>query len=91
MDGLLIGISSVAGANAGIIMTVALSIEMFFLGLTFSASLAVLPQHVRVPIVMGAPVMIMVGGAVGSLAASALMHDPVLQAGLVSFGSELLL
>jgi len=40
MDGLLIGISAVAGKQAGIIMMVALAIEMTFLGLTFSSSLS---------------------------------------------------
>lgn len=37
MDGLLIGLSSVAGQSAGLIMSIALTIEMAFLGVTFSA------------------------------------------------------
>lgn len=37
MDGLLIGLSAVAGQSAGLVMSVALTIEMGFLGLTFSA------------------------------------------------------
>ena len=40
MDGLLIGLSAVAGKSAGLVMSVALTIEMTFLGLTFSAGVA---------------------------------------------------
>eukprot|EP00041_Stephanoeca_diplocostata_P021338 m.495825 g.495825 ORF g.495825 m.495825 type:complete len:216 (+) comp21802_c2_seq21:103-750(+) len=40
VDGFLIGISSAAGhANAGVVMTAALSIEMGFLGMTYSTAL----------------------------------------------------
>lgn len=39
MDGLLIGLSAVAGKSAGFVMSVALTIEMTFLGLTFSAGI----------------------------------------------------
>ena len=39
IDGLLIGISSASGAQAGVVITGALAIEMGFLGLTFASCL----------------------------------------------------
>lgn len=86
MDGLLIGISAVAGQNAGLIMTVALTIEMMFLGLTFSASLRHLPSLQRYGLVTGAPLMILVGGTVGAYAAALLSANPIVQIGLIAFG-----
>lgn len=89
MDGLLIGISAVAGQNAGLIMTVALTIEMMFLGLTFSASLQSLSNvALRYLLVTGAPLMILVGGAVGAWAAALLSANPIMQIGLIAFGGE---
>lgn len=89
MDGLLIGISAVAGQNAGLIMTVALTIEMMFLGLTFSASLQTLSNvALRYLLVTGAPLMILVGGAVGAWAAALLSANPIMQIGLIAFGGE---
>lgn len=119
MDGLLIGLSSVAGKSAGLVMSVALTIEMSFLGVTFSAGVGkVRGKATRTPsvpasanlirgsktysrqnsrsfphtpnfpqvrpalrnlLVTGAPLMILVGGAVGALAAAALSANPVMQ------------
>jgi hypothetical protein len=45
------GISAVAGANAGVVMAVALTIEMMFLGLTYSAAVQHLPAWKRYPLV----------------------------------------
>lgn len=63
VDGFLIGISSALGhSNAGVVMTVALSIEMGFLGMTFAASLRAQPATRRIPTIVAPPIFLLVGG-----------------------------
>lgn len=91
MDGLLIGLAAVAGKSAGLIMSIALTIEMGFLGLTFSAGVSKVEPVLRYALVVGAPLMILVGGTVGALAAALLAANPTYQVGLLSFGAASLL
>ena len=60
-------------------MSIALTIEMGFLGLTFSAGVSKVPPTMRNALVVGAPLMILVGGSVGALAAALLAANPVYQ------------
>jgi zinc transporter, ZIP family len=68
-------------AKAGIVMAVALTIEMTFLGLTFSASISALPFHMRGILIAVGPLFILFGGVIGAATAAALTANPVLQAG----------
>lgn len=45
----------------------------------------------RYALVVGAPLMILVGGAIGALAAAALSANPIMQVGLIAFGVAALL
>ena len=91
VDGLLIGISSAGGANAGIVITVALSIEMGFLGLTFASSLRKQPLHRRGLAVMLPPFLLICGAALGGLLGEVLAASQPLHTGLLAFGVAALL
>jgi ZIP family zinc transporter len=93
VDGLLIGIASTSGANAGKVMAVALAIEMGFLGLTFATTILSLRQpRVRVlASVLAPPLLLAAGGGLGGLTASLLASSPVLHVGLIAFGVAALL
>eukprot|EP00727_Mastigamoeba_balamuthi_P000245 m51a1_g10217 hypothetical protein (323) ;mRNA; r:111874-113259 len=92
MDGLLVGISFVAGElTAGLIMALALAIEMAFLGVTTSASVKKrrVARAVAVPLCVAIPLLIMAMSFVG---ASVLAHlSGPLFAALLSFGLAALL
>lgn len=85
IDGLILGISFAAGARQGLPLTIALTIEVLFLGLTLAAEFVeTLASHSKVVALTGAiglalPVGALLGGPVGSLPA------PVL-AGFYAFG-----
>jgi ZIP family zinc transporter len=93
VDGLLIGIASVNGGNAGVVMAIALSIEMGFLGLTFGTTMATLRRSRACLLctVILPPLLLAVGGAFGGLLASLLEGSPALHTGLLSFGVAALL
>jgi len=99
IDGFLIGISSASaetagggGSNAGVVMAVALTIEMGFLGLTFAMS-TVRKQSTAVAFIsiLAPPCLILLGCAVGAFGAAQLAAEPSLHVGLVSFGIAALL
>jgi ZIP family zinc transporter len=93
VDGLLIGISSSSGRNAGVVMAVALAIEMGFLGLTFSTAVkAARPGACAWLLSVAVPPAVLVGGgALGAAAASALADNVAMHTGLISFGVAALL
>lgn len=91
VDGFLIGLASASGMNAGAVMACALAIEMGFLGLTFSASLRPQPRSRSMPVIVLLPLMLVVGGVVGSLIAELVSQSPALHIGLLSFGVAALL
>lgn len=93
VDGLLIGIASASGRNAGVVMAVALSIEMGFLGLTFGTTMATLRRSRACLLcaVILPPLLLAVGGAFGGMTASMLEGSPALHTGLLSFGVAALL
>ena len=91
LDGLLIGLGFAAGQKQGVLLTMALSLEVFFLGLACATTLAANGASRRrvllVPVMLGA--LLLAGGAVGAVAASALAA-PALDA-LLAFGVAALL
>jgi len=91
VDGFLIGISGASGASAGLVMSIALTIEMGFLGLTFALAVSKQPPSVALAAVIVPPVILILGGVGGTFAADGLSHEPVLHVGLISFGVSALL
>jgi len=85
VDGLVLGIAFAAGAKAGILLTVALTIEVMFLGLTVANELGEGGASkgkvvgLTAALVLLLPLGALLGGPVGSLPAA-------VQAGFLSFG-----
>jgi len=96
LDGLLVGIASQASGlegNGGIVMAVAISVEMLFVGITTAGSMrsskGSLPLKVFVSIFL--PLCIIAGGIGGAVVADSLQsHLPVYK-GVVGFGTAALL
>ena len=91
VDGLLVGVSSVESSSAGVIMAVALTIEMTFLGVTYSLAVRDQPMGRRVFALVLAPAVLIVGGLGGAVMASSLSEYPFLKTGLLAFGVAALL
>jgi len=99
IDGFLIGISSASGdtaggggSNAGLVMAIALTIEMGFLGLTFAMGpLKQQSRSVCFASILAPPCLILLGCIVGAFGAAQLASEPALHVGLVSFGIAALL
>jgi len=91
VDGFLIGITAVSGHTAGLVMSIALSVEMGFLGLTFAATMRKQNACVGFISVLVPPICLALGGCVGALAAGLMESTPPLHVGLVSFGMAALL
>lgn len=90
MDGLLIGIVLAVSVHAGAIMTLATTIEMGFLGITFGALLKPCGGK-RWVLAALAPLILVAGGVAGTLSASTLQDHPALFNGIVAFGASALL
>ncbi|CZH59736.1 TPA: hypothetical protein JBA76_08020 [Legionella pneumophila subsp. pneumophila] len=91
IDGILIGVAFLAGERGGILIAIALAIEIFFLGLSTTATLGA--RQVSVPICLLTSlilaILIPVGAALG---ASLLIHLPLsITNGILSFGVAALL
>lgn len=91
IDGLLVGVGFAAGAETGILITVALTFEVLFLGLATVASLSVAgaPRRRVLAVVAAFAVLLMVGAAVGGIVLGGLSGDPFLA--VLGFGSAALL
>lgn len=91
LDGLLIGLGFAAGQKQGLLLTIAMSLEVFFLGLACSTTLAAngasRARILLVPLMLG--VLLLVGASVGAVALSTLAA-PALDA-LLAFGVAALL
>ena len=90
IDGLVLGLAFVAGTRAGILLTIALTLEVLFLGLTLVTELG---ETVRskariVAIAAGIALMLPLGAAVATPVA---LLPPVYIAGFLSFGLMALL
>jgi zinc transporter, ZIP family len=89
IDGLLIGIAMTAGLKQGVLLTVALTLELFSLGLAMALNFGASRPMVRVLAPTGIACLIIVGALVGeTLLVDASVHT---LAGLLSFGCAALL
>jgi ZIP family zinc transporter len=91
VDGFLIGITAVSGHTAGLVMSLALSVEMGFLGLTFATTMRKQQPLVGIVSVLIPPVCLALGGVIGALLAGVMASSPPLHVALISFGMAALL
>ncbi|RZM19698.1 MAG: transporter, partial [Sphingomonas sp.] len=90
IDGLVLGLAFVAGGKAGILLTIALTLEVLFLGLTVTTELGeTIRSKARiVAITVGIALLLPIGAA---LATPVALLSPVVIAGFLSFGLMALL
>ena len=90
IDGLVLGLAFIAGGKAGLLLTIALTLEVLFLGLTVTAELgATIRSKARiVAITVGIALLLSIGAA---LATPIALFPPVVIAGFLSFGLMALL
>ena len=90
IDGLVLGLAFVAGAKAGLLLTIALTLEVLFLGLTVTTELGeTIRSKARiVAITMGIALLLPIGAALATPVAT---FPPVVIAGFLSFGLMALL
>jgi zinc transporter, ZIP family len=91
MDGLLVGLGFAAGATTGLLLTVALTLEVLFLGLSTAVTLrtAGAPQGRLLATLAALALMIVVGALLGSTLLAGL-SGPWLE-GVLAFGAAALL
>ncbi len=90
IDGLVLGLAFVAGGKAGVLLTIALTLEVLFLGLTVTTELGeTIKSKARIiGITMGIALLLPIGAAVATPVAT---FPPVVIAGFLSFGLMALL
>jgi ZIP family zinc transporter len=90
IDGLVLGLAFVAGGKAGVLLTIALTLEVLFLGLTVTTELGeTIKSKVRIiAITMGIALLLPIGAAIATPVAT---FPPVVIAGFLSFGLMALL
>ncbi len=91
VDGLLVGVAYAAGAQVGLLLTIALTIEILFLGLATAAALTE-ARATRARVIAttaGLCIPVMVGGVIGTTLLSGLSGDAL--AVVLSFGAAALL
>ena len=90
IDGLVLGLAFVAGGKAGVLLTIALTLEVLFLGLTVTTELGeTIKSKARIMgITMGIALLLPIGAAIATPVAT---FPPVVIAGFLSFGLMALL
>ncbi|MET4594485.1 MULTISPECIES: ZIP family metal transporter [unclassified Sphingomonas] len=90
IDGLVLGLAFVAGGKAGVLLTIALTLEVLFLGLTVTTELGkTFKSKARIiGITMGIALLLPIGAAIATPVAT---FPPVVIAGFLSFGLMALL
>lgn len=90
IDGLVLGLAFIAGGKAGILLTIALTLEVLFLGLTVTTELGeTIRSKARiVAITVGIALLLPIGAA---LATPVALLPPIIIAGFLSFGLMALL
>jgi len=94
VDGFLIGLASGAATevpNAGVVLAIALAIEMGFTGLVYAATLRKQPAVIGLVSVIAPPLVLLSVSAVGAAASTALIAYPIAHVAVVSFGATALL
>ncbi|MBD8736885.1 ZIP family metal transporter [Sphingomonas sp. CFBP 13706] len=90
IDGLVLGLAFVAGGKAGVLLTIALTLEVLLLGLTVTTELGeTIKSKARIiGITMGIALLLPIGAAIATPVAT---FPPVVIAGFLSFGLMALL
>ena len=90
IDGLVLGLAFVAGGKAGILLTIALTLEVLFLGLTVTTELGeTIRSKARIVVItVGIALLLPIGAA---LATPVALLPPIIIAGFLSFGLMALL
>ena len=89
VDGLVLGLAFVAGEKAGFLLTIALTLEVLFLGLTLTNELAeTYRSRLRIIVIVSALALLPIG-ALAAVPVATL--SPVMVAGFLSFGLMALL
>ena len=94
VDGLLIGLASASAtevANAGVVLAIALAIEMGFTGLAYAATLRKQPHALGLLSVVAPPFVLLGASVLGASAASELVSYPAAHVAVLSFGATALL
>lgn len=91
IDGLLIGVGFAAGEEVGFLLTVALTLELLFLGLSAAAALSAagVTRSKTISIVAGLALLVLLGAVAGSLLLGALSGGTLVA--VLSFGAAALL
>lgn len=90
VDGLVLGLAFVAGAKAGVLLTIALTLEVLFLGITLSTELAEsIAPKLRVILTVAALALLLPIGTVLAIPVAGL--SPQVVAGFLCFGMMALL
>jgi ZIP family zinc transporter len=90
IDGLVLGLAFVAGAKAGLLLTIALTLEVLFLGLTLVTELGeTIRSRLRIMATVGGIALLLPIGA--TVATPVALLPPVVIAGFLSFGLMALL
>lgn len=90
VDGLVLGLAFIAGAKAGLLLTIALTLEVLFLGLSVATELAEgTRSKLRVIAIIAGLALMLPVGALVAVPVAAL--PPVVIAGFLSFGLMALL
>ncbi len=90
VDGLVLGLAFIAGAKAGLLLTIALTLEVLFLGLSVTTELAQGTRgRLRVVGTVGGLALMLPLGALAAVPVATL--PPVMVAGFLSFGLMALL
>ena len=90
VDGLVLGLAFVAGEKAGFLLTIALTLEVLFLGLTLTNELAeTYRSRLRIIVIVSALALLLPIGALAAVPVATL--SPVMVAGFLSFGLMALL
>lgn len=90
VDGLVLGLAFIAGAKAGMLLTIALTVEVLFLGLSVTTELAEgMRSKLRVLAIVAGLALMLPLGALAAIPVAAL--PPVVIAGFLSFGLMALL
>ena len=89
VDGLLIGLASASAevANAGVVLAIALSIEMGFTGLAYAATLRKQPSMIGMLSVCAPPFVLLGASFFGAAAAAILTEFPAAHTMVLSFGA----
>jgi ZIP family zinc transporter len=90
IDGLVLGLAFVAGEQAGVLLTIALTLEVLFLGLTVTAELGetIRSKFRIIGITAGLALLLPIGAALATPVAT---FPPIVIAGFLSFGLMALL